>query len=225
MLNKATKLIGTKVGELVYFERDLGYKKNKLQKSFNLNKGKVGQLVESYLGLKNNSSKKVDFKNLNCELKVTPLKKLKNNEWVSKERLILNIINYEKDKNKGLKKSNFYKKTKKTLIIFYLHDYEDFNNSKFVNLGIWKPFENIMSNQIKEDYKTIMDKVNSDNAHNLSGKDTVYLEACTKGSTAASSFRNQEFGPKAKQRAFAFKNKYMNEVFKIISKKQKYLIK
>ena len=41
------------------------------------------------------------------ELKATPFKKLKNGKYSSKERLVLNIINYEKVANENFETSSF----------------------------------------------------------------------------------------------------------------------
>jgi hypothetical protein len=55
------------------------------------------------------------------ELKTSPLKQLKNNEYRSKERLVLNIINYLEVVNQQFEDSDFWKKNANILLIFYLH--------------------------------------------------------------------------------------------------------
>ena len=58
-------------------------------------KGNFGQLVEKfYFGYEPNSKAEADFVEVGMELKSSPLKTLKNGEIRSKERLVLNIINY-----------------------------------------------------------------------------------------------------------------------------------
>lgn len=60
------------------------------------NKGGFGQLIEKYLfGMDNNSDSGPDFMPAGIELKVTPYKRIKKNELSAKERLVLNIIDYE----------------------------------------------------------------------------------------------------------------------------------
>ena len=59
-------------------------------------KGSIGQIVEEgVFGYPINSRAEADFNDLGVELKVTGLKKLKNNDYVTKERLVLNIVNYK----------------------------------------------------------------------------------------------------------------------------------
>jgi len=58
-------------------------------------KGYLGQILEEFYFLyKPNSDSEPDFPIAKLELKSSPLKKLKNDEFRSKERLVLNIINY-----------------------------------------------------------------------------------------------------------------------------------
>jgi len=68
---------------------------------------------------------------------------------------------------------------------------------------------------IENDWKTIMEKVRSGRAHELSEGDTMYLAACTKGATAAS-VRPQPFSAiPAKQRAYSLKSSYMTQILNI----------
>ena len=65
---------------------------------------------------------------------------------------------------------------------------------------------------IKNDYETIINRIKAGEAHLLSGKDTMYLEACPKG-TSKASVREQPFSNiKAMQRAYAFKSGYMTQI-------------
>ena len=55
-------------------------------------KGQLGQLVEVYFfGIENNSRQEADFPDAGLELKVTPLKELKDNSYAIKERLVCTI--------------------------------------------------------------------------------------------------------------------------------------
>ena len=62
------------------------------------NKGGIGQILEEGLfKIAVNSRAEADFVNLGLELKVTAIKENKKKEFSAKERLVLNIINYEED--------------------------------------------------------------------------------------------------------------------------------
>ena len=58
------------------------------------------------------------------ELKSSPLKILTNGEYRSKERLIMNIIDYLNVHKEEFENSSFWKKNAHFLLIFYLHDRE-----------------------------------------------------------------------------------------------------
>src|SRR5690606_18651136 len=58
-------------------------------------KGHFGQILEEfYFHYKPNTDAEPDFPIAKLELKSSPLKQLQNKEYRSKERLVLNIINY-----------------------------------------------------------------------------------------------------------------------------------
>ena len=183
-------------------------------------KGKFGQLVEKfYFGYEPNSRSEADFVEVSMELKCTPLKKLKNGGYRSKERLVLNIINYLNVYKENFEESSFWKKNAHLLLIFYLHD----NKKSLLDYPIklvddWKyPNQDLLI--IKRDWETISQKIKNGNAHELSEGDTFYLGACTKGSTAEKSLRNQPFNKvKAKQRAYSLKQGYVNHIIASIAK-------
>ena len=71
-------------------------------------KGNFGQVLEKfYFGYEPNSTAEADFAQIGMELKSSPLKQLKNNEYRSKERLVLNIINYLNVVNQNFENSDF----------------------------------------------------------------------------------------------------------------------
>ncbi len=58
-------------------------------------KGNLGQMVENiYFLLETNNYAGADFSEANLELKCTPLNKNKRDEYLIKERLVCNMINY-----------------------------------------------------------------------------------------------------------------------------------
>mgnify|MGYP001368745967 CR=1 FL=1 len=88
-------------------------------------KGNFGQILEKfYFGYEPNSDAEPDFKAVGIELKSSPLKTLKNKELRSKERLVLNIINYLEVHTEDFESSSFWKKNAHLLLVFYLHDKE-----------------------------------------------------------------------------------------------------
>jgi DNA mismatch repair protein MutH len=185
-------------------------------------KGNFGQLVEKfYFGYEPNSKAEADFVKVGMELKSSPLKILKNGEYRSKERLVLNIIDYLKVHKEEFENSSFWKKNAHLLLIFYLHDREkDLLDYLIKLVDDWKyPNEDLAI--IKRDWETINQKIKEGKAHELSEGDTFYLGACTKGSTAAKSYREQPFNTeKAKQRAYSLKQGYVNHIIANIAREE-----
>src|SRR5690554_4994295 len=185
-------------------------------------KGNFGQILEKfYFGYEPNSDAEPDFKESGIELKSSPLKTLKNGEYRSKERLVLNIINYLEVYKEDFETSSFWKKNAHLLLVFYLHD-KDLELLDYVIklVDSWKyPKEDLKI--IRRDWEFINQKIKEGKAHELSEGDTFYLGACTKGSTALKSYREQPFNQeKAKQRAYSLKQGYVNHIIANIAQEE-----
>lgn len=177
------------------------------------NKGYLGNLFqENIYGLDANSDKGADLKSLGVELKVVPLVRDRKGNLKPKERIVANIINFEEEDLSGdFTKSSFFDKNNKSLFVFYeVTDRKNQANNRIVKVLYHDLTESSEYEQIVTDYKTINQKIANGDAHNISGRDTVFLEACTKGSGKGKDLRKQ---PKsdtlAKQRAYALKTKYV----------------
>lgn len=185
-------------------------------------KGNFGQILEKfYFGYKPNSDAEPDFKEAGIELKSSPLKTLKNGNFRSKERLVLNIINYLEVHKEDFETSSFWKKNAHLLLVFYLHDNDlDLLDYIIKLVGDWNyPNEDLKI--IKRDWEFINQKIKDGKAHELSEGDTLYLGACTKGSTTLKSYRNQPFNEaQAKQRAYSFKQGYVNHIIASIAQEE-----
>jgi len=181
-------------------------------------KGNFGQILEKfYFGYDPNSKSEADFFEIGMELKTSPLKKLKNNEYRSKERLVLNIINYLEVVNQQFEDSDFWKKNANILLIFYLYQAGyDILDYLIKLVDEWN-FPNTDLEIIKKDWELIKQKIADGKAHELSEGDTFYLGACTKGANA-SSVRKQPFNDiLAKQRAYSLKQGYVNHIIASIA--------
>ena len=178
------------------------------------NKGGLGQLIEKYLfGMENNSDSEPDFMPAGIELKVTPYRKLKNGKLSAKERLVLNIIDFENEYKNDFRSSHFWYKNNKIQLLWYL--WEENKNKKDLTITHEKLFElenNEDLNQIEQDWNYIINKIKEGKAHEISEGDTMYLGACSKGANSSST-RQQPFNDiPAMQRAFCFKTSYMTQL-------------
>ena len=95
------------------------------------NKGSLGNIIEeSVLHYPVNSDAEADILvgDTRYELKVTPLKhsgKGKRTKTVAKERLVLDIINYENLPKENFEDSRFWNKSKNIIMVYYYDDRED----------------------------------------------------------------------------------------------------
>lgn len=177
------------------------------------NKGSFGSAVEyHYFKIDNNSVSAPDFQEAGIELKTTPLKRLKNNALAAKERLVIGMIDYMSVVDETFETSHFLEKSKNILLISYLWepntDPLDYP-IELVRLIDFLDLPEADLVQIKADWETIVDKVRNGRAHEISGSDTFYLEACTKAANS-SVRRDQPFSSeRAKPRAWALKASFM----------------
>jgi DNA mismatch repair protein MutH len=177
-------------------------------------KGSFGQMIEKgYFYIDNNSDVRPDFYEVGIELKTTPMKRLKNGTYASKERLILSIINYMKLLHQKFDGS-FLKKNKKLLIIFYLfeegHPHCDY---RILRTRLWEfPEEDLRI--IRDDWNKIAKMVEEGRADELSERHTMYLGAARKGSGHGKDMRKQPHSMDlAPQRAFSLKQTYVNKMW------------
>lgn len=188
------------------------------------NKGTIGNMIQhDFFGIPANSDSSADFFHHNIELKVTPIKKIKGGLYSSKERLVLSMINYMKAyKEPEFLSSHVYEKTKKMLIVFYLHE----ENKSVKDFKIIKTSHFKLSpdkiNDVKKDYNYIIDSIIDGEAHLLTEKAAQYLSPCTKGAGKGKDLVNQPFSEiKAKSRAFSYKNGFMTNYFRELMQPEK----
>ena len=179
-------------------------------------KGGLGNLVEKHFFQYDiNSNSEADFEKAGVELKVTPYEMTKKNTYKAGERLVLTMISNTEPVEDDFYKSHLWQKCRLMLLMFYLRDrlLADKLDYGINFVGLFEPVDKDLE-IIINDYQLIIDKIKSGKAHELSEGDTLYLGACTKGATAASSMSTQYYNPDvpAKRRAFAFKQSYMTYV-------------
>ena len=194
----------------------LGHSLRELHPDAKIYKGKggLGESVEFYhYGYKPNSESRPDFPEADVELKCTPLKLLKDNSMASKERLVLNIINYIEEVDKTFETSSFWNKNKFLILMFYLHESGvDPVDMLFKLIRTWKfPEEDLKI--IREDWEKIHSMILEGKADELTEGVTFYLAACMKGSKAGEDMRTQPFSDRlAQQRAYSLKSGYVNKI-------------
>lgn len=194
----------------------LGHSLRELHPNAKIFKGKggLGNSVEYFhYEYEPNSESEPDFVEAGLELKCTPLKMLDDNSMASKERLVLNIINYIEEAEKQFETSSFWHKNKFLLLMFYLHQSGvDPVDMLFKLIRTWRfPDEDLKI--IRDDWNKIHSFITSGKADELSEGLTFYLAACMKGSKSGVEMRKQPYSDTlAQQRAYSLKQGYINKI-------------
>lgn len=175
------------------------------------NKGGLGGFVEEHIfGYKANSDENPDFIDAGIELKVTPVKKNQDGTISSKERLVLNMINYKAEAATTFLTSSFYKKNKRLLIWFYLYSIGAHPSEFEITDYDLFEFENsLQCKVIERDWNLIHKKIVEGKAHEISESDTEFLAACTKGANSKVLTEQYNSPIKAKPRAYSFKQSFI----------------
>lgn len=188
-----------------------------LDSSYNgRNKGGLGGFVEENIfGYSANSDDNPDFIDAGIELKVTPVKRNQDGSISSKERLVLNMINYKQEATKDFKTSSFYHKNKRLLIWFYLYALGVHPSNFEITDYYLLEFENSLQYKVIErDWTIIHDKIVNGLAHEISESDTEFLAACTKGANSKVLVDQYNTSVKAKPRAYSFKSFFMTYIYR-----------
>ncbi|WP_419775356.1 Sau3AI family type II restriction endonuclease [Ignavigranum ruoffiae] len=216
--NYARKLIGKTFKQILIEEVQEEEKAYELCDYYNnpRGKGSLGNLIEEYyFKYKPNSVSEADFSEAGVELKVTPYEIKKNGELKAGERLVLGMIPNNEPVAETLDEAHILDKIKLMLLILYLRDRNinriDYSIDYVSLLSLYSKELADDFEVLKSDYEIIKNKIKEGKAHELSESDTMYLGACTKGSTAARSMQPQYYNPTvlAKRRAFSLKQGYM----------------
>ena len=199
IVETAEQLVGRTFGEIA--------------KSLNVNidntRGSLGLFIEKNIfGIEQNSSPEPDFKKAGVELKVTPYRINKNGTLSAKERLVLNMINYNDEYKNTFENSHFWHKNKLIEIIWYLNIGNNKSNWPIKYQKLFTFSENDKKIVI-EDWNKIIDKIKAGEAHNLSESDTLYLGACPKGRNSKDLVTQPFSNILAMRRAFCLKQSYM----------------
>ena len=123
-------------------------------------KGGMGQMLENlYFFLDTNSNPTADFSAAGLELKCTPLKLGRDSNYLIKERLVCNMINYCEVIKEDFEHSHFYLKCQLMLLLFYLYKKNvDILDFEFIYSVLWKlPEKDLLV--IRHDYETIVEKI------------------------------------------------------------------
>jgi DNA mismatch repair protein MutH len=168
-------------------------------------KGAVGQLVERFFGIRQNSDSAPDFAGAGIELKVVPLK-MSRGRARTKERTVISMIDYQRLALETWQSASVRFKIDRILFVFYEHvSASAADDAKIVDFVLWSPGEDLRP-QLEQDWSVVQRKAYDGRAHEISERDGRVLGAATKGSHGTKRVRQyREGAPPAKPRAWALK--------------------
>ena len=178
-------------------------------------KGKFGSLVEVYYDIHpGNEACSPDFKSASVELKTNALNKSIKG-FSAKERLSLGMIDYHGIISESFDTSCFMSKNKTLMLISRLYRKDGvladapIKFAQLIDLSELPPTDREI---IREDWISISSKIANGQAHLLSGSDTKYLEAATKGSLGSVRVTQPNSDELARPRGFALKAGFVTSI-------------
>jgi DNA mismatch repair protein MutH len=145
-----------------------------------VNKGWAGHACERYLGLPLNSSQSPNFGS--WELKVVPVKQLKNGSWTYKETMQITMIDPRHVIDNEFETSHLLTKLKKFVLVVRIVG-KNVEDPSFVHKVSPVDLEGKLLEQVKLDYNTVRDCLldSSRGFTSLTGSMGAYIQPRTKG--------------------------------------------
>jgi len=143
------------------------------------NKGWAGHVLERFLGLPINSAQSPNFGS--WELKIIPLKQLKNGEIVIKETMAITMIDSYNVKNNPFEKSHLLAKLKKIVVCARLFESQEEKRSILVRVSAFDLTEPEIYEQVKDDYEATRQCIIKNGFEYLTGRMGVLVQPRTKG--------------------------------------------
>lgn len=164
--------------------------------SGNVNKGWAGHVIERHLGLPINSTQSPDFGS--WELKVVPLKYLKNGSLVFKETMAVTIIDPQHVMDNSFHTSHLLEKLRRALIVTRIVG-DDALRPSYIHTASPVDLEGELYEAVAEDYEEVRACVSDPERgfEALTGRMGRYIQPRTKGqghgSTSRAFYARKEF--------------------------------
>ena len=144
-----------------------------------LNKGWAGHVIERYLGLPINSAQSPNFGS--WELKIVPLKRLKNDEVVVKETMAITMIDPVNISQKEFEESHLLTKLKKIVVCARMFESKEERASLLMKVSTFDLDNPAVYQQVKADYNIVRNTIKQKGFDALTGKMGVLVQPRTKG--------------------------------------------
>jgi len=148
-------------------------------KNGKLNKGWAGHVIERYLGLPLNSAQSPNFGS--WELKIVPLKRLRNGRIVPKETMAITMIDPVNVLQKPFEESHLLAKLQKIVVCARMFESKEEKSSLLVKVGAFDLDEHDVYAQVKADYEEVRETIRLQGFEALTGRMGVLVQPRTKG--------------------------------------------
>ncbi len=160
-----------------------------------LNKGWAGHVIERYLGLPLNSAQSPNFGS--WELKIVPLKRLKNGKIVPKETMAITMIDPVNVLQKPFEESHLLAKLQKIVVCARMFESKAEESSILVSVGTFNLDNPAIYKQVKADYEDVRQVIRTRGFEALTGRMGVLVQPRTKGpghgSTSRAFYARKQF--------------------------------
>jgi len=164
-------------------------------KNGKLNKGWAGHVIERYLGLPLNSAQSPNFGS--WELKIVPLKRLKNGRIVPKETMAITMIDPVNVLQKPFEESHLLAKLQKIVVCARMFESKEEKSSLLVKVSAFNLHERDVYAQVKADYEEVRETIRTRGFEALTGRMGVLVQPRTKGpghgSTSRAFYARKQF--------------------------------
>lgn len=143
------------------------------------NKGWAGHVVERFLGIPLNSAQAPNFGS--WELKVVPLKRLRDGTLVVKETMAITMIDPVDVAQKSYSDSHLRAKLAKAVIVARIWEGKDEPRSVVHSVATFELADDETNGQIEADYEAVRELIRKSGFQCLSGKMGVLVQPRTKG--------------------------------------------
>ena len=146
------------------------------------NKGWAGHVIERYLGLPINSSRAPNFGS--WELKIVPLKRLKNGKIKVKKTMAITMIDRWNFENTNIifEKSHLLQKLRKMVVCARMFESKRDESSVLARVSAFDLDDNRDDyDQVERDYEEVKNCIKTKGFEYLSGKMGVFIQPRTKG--------------------------------------------
>lgn len=143
------------------------------------NKGWAGHVIERYLGLPLNSAQSPNFGS--WELKVVPLRHLKDGSLTIKETMAVTMIDPYEVVAKPFEDSHLFNKLQKILIVSRIFENKEETSAILHNVAEFDLDDPEIFRQVKADYDLVRETIRTKGFSSLTGKMGVLIQPRTKG--------------------------------------------